>query len=162
MSLAEGDPIPEITLPRDGGGEMKLRELVGAPTVIYFYPKDDTPGCTREACGFRDAWDAVQALGVQVVGVSRDSPKRHDTFRSKYELPFPLLSDQREELCARFGVLKETTRNGQPKTSVQRSTFLVDADGVIQTAWRGVKVDGHIDQVLAAARELVGATRSGG
>ena len=155
MTLAAGDPAPEFDLPRDGGGRLSLADLKGQPAVLYFYPKDDTPGCTKEACGFRDSWQALQDAGIQVVGVSKDSVKRHDTFRSKYDLPFPLISDSDGTLAQAFGVLMEkTTASGKPSTSVQRSTFLLDADGVIRKAWPKVKVAGHVDEVLAAAREL--------
>ncbi len=155
MTLDAGDPAPEFDLPRDGGGRLALADLKGRPAVIYFYPKDDTPGCTKEACGFRDSWQALQDAGVQVVGVSKDSVKRHDTFRSKYDLPFPLISDGEGTLAQAFGVLVDkTTPSGKPTTSVQRSTFLLDAEGVVRKAWPKVKVAGHVDEVLAAVREL--------
>jgi peroxiredoxin Q/BCP len=158
MTLNAGDPAPDFDLPRDGGGRLSLVDLNGAPAVIYFYPKDDTPGCTKEACGFRDAWTVIQEAGIQVVGVSKDSVKRHDTFKAKYELPFPLLSDGDGTLSRAFGVMVDkTTPSGKPSTSVQRATFLIDADGVIRKVWPKVKVAGHVDDVLAAARELTAA-----
>jgi peroxiredoxin len=158
MTLDAGDPAPDFDLPCDGGGRLTLGDLKGRPAVIYFYPKDDTPGCTKEACGFRDAWADVQDAGVQVVGVSKDSVKRHDTFKAKYDLPFPLVSDGDGTLCRAFGVLVDkTTPSGKPSTSVQRATFLLDADGVIRKAWPKVKVAGHVEAVLAAAREVTAA-----
>jgi len=154
MSVDVGDPAPDFTLPRDGGGEISLAELKGRPTVLYFYPKDDTPGCTKEACGFRDAWEEVTEAGINVVGVSRDSVKKHDNFKAKHELPFPLIADEDGTLCQAFGVWKEKNMYGRKTMGIERSTFLLDADGVIRQAWRKVKVDGHVDKVLAAAKAL--------
>jgi peroxiredoxin Q/BCP len=154
MTVDVGDPAPEFAKPRDGGGTLSLAELKGRPTVLYFYPKDDTPGCTREACAFRDAWAEMQDLGIHVVGVSKDTVKRHDTFKAKYELPFPLISDTDKQLAEAFGVLKEKTMYGKKTRAVERSTFLLDAEGVIRQAWRNVKVDGHAEKVLEAAKAL--------
>jgi peroxiredoxin Q/BCP len=154
MTVDVGDPAPEFAKPRDGGGTLSLAELKGRPTVLYFYPKDDTPGCTREACAFRDAWAEMQGLGINVVGVSKDTVKRHDTFKAKYELPFPLISDTDKQLAEAFGVLKEKTMYGKKTRAVERSTFLLDAEGVIRQAWRNVKVDGHAEKVLEAAKAL--------
>ncbi len=154
MSVDVGDRAPDFTLPRDGGGEISLAELKGRPTVIYFYPKDDTPGCTKEACGFRDAWQDVTDAGINVVGVSRDSVKKHDKFKAKHELPFPLIADEDGTLCQAFGVWKEKNMYGKKTMGIERSTFLLDAEGVVRQAWRKVKVDGHVDKVLAAAKAL--------
>jgi len=154
MSVDVGDPAPDFTLPRDGGGEISLAELKGRPTVVYFYPKDDTPGCTKEACGFRDAWTDIQDAGINVVGVSRDSVKKHDNFKAKHELPFPLIADEDGTLCQAFGVWKEKNMYGKKTMGIERSTFLLDAEGVVRQAWRKVKVDGHVDKVLAAAKAL--------
>lgn len=154
MSLDIGDKAPDFSLPRDGGGTLSLRDLEGGPAVLYFYPKDDTPGCTKEACGFRDAWSDVAAAGIQVVGVSKDSVRRHDNFKAKYELPFPLIADEQGELCEAFGVWKEKNMYGRKTMGIERSTFLLDAGGVIRKAWRKVKVDGHVDEVLTAAKAL--------
>ncbi|RDD60885.1 thioredoxin-dependent thiol peroxidase [Ferruginivarius sediminum] len=154
MSLDVGDSAPDFSLPRDGGGTMTLADLKGKPTVLYFYPKDDTPGCTKEACGFRDAWQDVSDHGIQVIGVSKDSPKRHDNFKAKYELPFPLIADEQGELCEAFGVWKEKNMYGKKSMGIERSTFLLDGDGVIRKVWRKVKVDGHVDKLLEAAKAL--------
>jgi peroxiredoxin Q/BCP len=154
MSLDVGDSAPDFSLPRDGGGTMTLADLKGKPTVLYFYPKDDTPGCTKEACGFRDAWQDVSDNGIQVIGVSKDSAKRHDNFKAKYELPFPLIADEQGELCEAFGVWKEKNMYGKKSMGIERSTFLLDGDGVIRKVWRRVKVDGHVDKVLEAAKAL--------
>lgn len=152
MTLDAGDTAPDFTLPRDGGGTLSLADLKGKPAVIYFYPKDDTPGCTKEACGFRDAWEDVTDAGIQVVGVSKDSVKRHDTFKAKYDLPFPLLADEDGTLCEAFGVWKEKTMYGKKSMGIERSTFLLDSDGVVRKVWRRVKVDGHVEKVLAEAK----------
>lgn len=154
MSLDVGDSAPDFSLPRDGGGAMTLADLKGKPTVLYFYPKDDTPGCTKEACGFRDAWQDVSDNGIQVIGVSKDSAKRHDNFKAKYDLPFPLIADEQGELCEAFGVWKEKNMYGKKSMGIERSTFLLDGDGVIRKVWRKVKVDGHVDKVLEAAKAL--------
>ncbi len=154
MTLDIGDTAPDFTLPRDGGGTLSLADLKGKPAVIYFYPKDDTPGCTKEACGFRDAWEDVTDAGIQVVGVSKDPVKRHDTFKAKYELPFPLLADEDGTLCEAFGVWKEKNMYGKKSMGIERSTFLLDADGVVRKVWRRVKVDGHVEKVLAEAKGL--------
>ena len=156
MTLDAGDPAPEFDLPRDGGGRLSLADLKGRPAVIYFYPKDDTPGCTKEACGFRDAWADVTDAGINVVGVSKDPAKSHDKFKAKYDLPFPLISDEDTELAQAFGVWKEKNMYGKKTMGVERSTFLLDAEGVIRKAWRKVKVDGHVDKVLEEARKLAG------
>ena len=124
--------------------------------MIYFYPKDDTPGCTKEACGFRDAWADVTDAGINVVGVSKDPAKSHDKFKAKYDLPFPLISDEDTELAQAFGVWKEKNMYGKKTMGVERSTFLLDAEGVIRKAWRKVKVDGHVDKVLEEAKKLTG------
>lgn len=154
MTLDVGDAVPDFTLPRDGGGTISLGDLKGKVSVIYFYPKDDTPGCTKESCGFRDAWQDAREAGIQVVGVSKDPVESHDAFKAKYELPFPLIADEQGELCEAFGVWKEKNMYGKKTMGIERSTFLLDADGVIRKAWRKVKVDGHIEQVLAAAKAL--------
>ena len=136
------------------GGLLSSKDLAGSPYVLYFYPKDDTPGCTLEGQGFRDSRAAFKRLGVRVLGVSRDSMASHDKFRAKYSLPFDLLSDADETLCKQFDVIKMKNMYGKKVLGVERSTFLVDADGVLRREWRKVKVDGHVDEVLAAAKEL--------
>ena len=136
------------------GGPVSSKDLAGAPYVLYFYPKDDTPGCTLEGQGLRDQQTAFKRLGVRVLGVSRDSMGSHEKFRAKYALPFDLLSDADEKLCRQFDVIKEKNMYGKKVLGIERSTFLVDADGVLRQEWRKVKVDGHVDEVLAAARAL--------
>jgi len=160
MSIDVGDPAPDFTLPRDGGGTLSLADLKGRPTVLYFYPKDDTPGCTKEACGFRDSWDEVAAAGINVVGVSKDSVKRHDTFKTKYGLPFPLLADEDARLCQAFDVYKEKNMYGRKTMGIERATFLLDAEGVVRKIWRKVKVDGHVPAVLREAQALAGSSES--
>ena len=136
------------------GGEVSSKELAGSPYVLYFYPKDDTPGCTLEGQGFRSSQAAFKRLRVRVLGVSRDSLASHEKFRAKYSLPFDLLSDADEKLCKQFDVIKEKNMYGKKVLGIERSTFLVDAEGVLRNEWRKVKVDGHVDEVLSAAKTL--------
>lgn len=154
MSLDAGDRIPDFTLPTDGGGTVSSADLRGRTTVIYFYPKDDTPGCTKEAQAFRDALDPFAAAGVSIVGVSPDSAARHDKFKAKYALNFTLAADTDTALAKAFGVWVEKSMYGKKYMGIERSTFLVDGEGVIRKAWRKVKVAGHAAEVLAAARSL--------
>jgi thioredoxin-dependent peroxiredoxin len=130
------------------------RDLLGKPYVLYFYPKDDTPGCTLEGKDFRDRHAEFAKLGVRVLGVSRDSPTSHAKFKGKYDLPFELVSDADEALCQQFDVIKDKNMYGKKVRGIERSTFLVDAAGVLRKEWRKVKVDGHVAEVLAAAAEL--------
>jgi peroxiredoxin Q/BCP len=148
-----GKKVPAFSAPSTGG-PVSSKDLAGAPYVLYFYPKDDTPGCTLEGQGFRDQRPAFKRLGVRVLGVSRDTLSSHEKFRAKYALPFDLLSDADERLCKQFDVIKEKNMYGKKVLGIERSTFLVDAEGVLRNEWRKVKVDGHVDQVLAAAKEL--------
>ena len=154
MTVDVGDAAPDFSLPRDGGGTLSLADLKGKPAIVYFYPKDDTPGCTKEACGFRDVWSDLSDASLQVVGISKDSVAKHDKFKAKYELPFPLLADEDCAVCQAFGVWKEKNMYGKKTMGIERSTFLLDADGVIRKVWRKVKVDGHVDQAIAAAKDL--------
>ncbi|MCB2101238.1 MAG: thioredoxin-dependent thiol peroxidase [Rhodobacterales bacterium] len=154
MSLQEGDTVPEFSLPTDGGGTLSRADLKGGKAVIYFYPKDMTSGCTTEAEGFRDAIADFQAAGTRVVGVSKDSVKRHDNFKAKHDLPFTLISDADGTLCEAFGVWVEKSMYGRKYMGIERATFLVDGDGVIRQAWRKVKVTGHVAAVLKAAQAL--------
>lgn len=153
-AVGEGDTAPGFALPDDTGAEVSSADLAGTPYVLYFYPKDDTPGCTTEACGFRDALPDFEKLGVRVLGVSPDSSASHQRFRAKYELPFTLLSDADKSLSSAYGAWALKKNYGREYMGVVRSTFLVDAGGVIRNAWRGVKVNGHIDKVQAAAAAL--------
>lgn len=148
-----GDAAPDFTLPRDGGGEITLSALKGKPVVLYFYPKDDTSGCTKEACGFRDALPDFEKLDAEIIGVSPDSVKKHDKFKEKYDLPFALAADEEKEVVQQYGVWVEKSMYGRKYMGVERSTFLIGADGKIQALWRKVKVPGHVDAVLKALQE---------
>ena len=151
---AVGKKVPDFELPATSGETVRLSTLRGAPVVLYFYPKDDTPGCTLEGQDFRDQTPAFRRLKAVVLGVSRDSVASHEKFKAKYELPFSLLSDSGEELCQRFGVIKDKNMYGRKVRGIERSTFLIDADGVLRREWRGVKVKGHVAEVLESLREL--------
>lgn len=152
--LDAGDPAPDFDLPADGGGALSLRSLRGRGVVLYFYPKDDTPGCTREAIGFTERIADFEAAGVAVIGASKDSPAKHDKFVAKHGLKVQLVSDADGSLCENYGTWVEKNRYGRKYMGIDRATFLIDADGVVRRAWRKVKVTGHVDKVLAAAREL--------
>jgi peroxiredoxin Q/BCP len=149
--VAEGDRVPAFSLPDQDGTMISSDALAGRAYVLYFYPKDDTPGCTREACEFRDDIGKFERAGVRVIGVSPDKPDSHVKFRKKYGLAFTLLSDAEKELAQAFGVWKKKKNYGREYMGIERSTFFVDASGRIRKAWRGVKVDGHATAVLAAA-----------
>lgn len=148
--MTPGDRLPDLTVPATGGHGIRLRELTGKPLVLYFYPKDATPGCTRQALDFAAARERFAAAGVRVIGVSRDSLASHERFRTKQQLDFDLISDTDETLCRAFDVIKEKSMYGRKVMGIERSTFLFDADGVLVQAWRGLKVPGHVDTVLAA------------
>jgi peroxiredoxin Q/BCP len=150
----EGKNAPDFTAPTDGGDTLKLSGLRGKPVVLYFYPKDDTPGCTTEACGFRDASPDFKKLKAQVVGVSKDSVARHDKFKAKYNLPFPLVSDEDGKICEKYGTWIEKSLYGRKYMGIDRATFLIDRDGVVRRAWRKVKVAGHVDEVQKALQTL--------
>ena len=149
-----GDKLPAFKLPANGGATLSSKDFAGKPLVLYFYPKDSTPGCTIEAQDFRDRVKQFQKIGAAVVGVSRDSVKSHDNFCAKQGLTFPLLADEDEELCNAFGVMKDKSLYGRKFRGIERSTFLFDAKGKLRREWRGVKVAGHADEVLKAASEL--------
>lgn len=152
--LTVGAPAPNFDLPRDGGGAVKLSDFAGKKLVLYFYPKDDTSGCTQEAIDFNALHDAFLALGTALVGVSPDPVKKHDKFRDKYELTFPLLADETKTTLDAFGVWVEKSMYGRKYMGVERSTFLIGPDGKILKIWRKVKVTGHAAEVLAAAKAL--------
>ena len=154
MSLNVGDKAPDFTLPSDGGGSISLSGLKGKTVVLYFYPKDDTPGCTKEACGFRDSLPDFTGIDAVVIGVSKDSVAKHDKFKAKYELPFPLVSDEDGSVCAAYGTWVEKSMYGRKYMGIDRATFLIDTGGKIAAIWRKVKVPGHVEEVLAAAREV--------
>ena len=152
MTVDAGDRAPDFKLPTDGGGHISLSALKGKTVVLYFYPKDDTSGCTKEAMGFRDALPAFERAGAAVIGVSRDSAARHDKFKAKYELNFPLVSDEEGTLCTAYGVWVEKSMYGRKYMGIERATFLIDGAGRVARVWRKVKVPGHVDEVLAAVQ----------
>lgn len=152
--LEEGAKVPSFTLVDDSGKKIKSSQWNGSPVVIYFYPKDDTPGCTKQACAFRDAAEEFRALGAAVVGISCDSPESHAKFREKYSLNFPLLVDADHQVAEKFGAWREKNMYGKKSMGIQRSTFLVDAKGKIAKVWKRVQVDGHDAQILEAIRHL--------
>lgn len=154
MTVEPGQVAPDFTLPTDGGGTLSLRELRGKKVVLYFYPKDDTSGCTAQACAFRDALPDFSAVDAVVVGVSKDSVRRHDNFKRKYELPFTLASDVDGEVCAAYGTWVEKSMYGRKYMGIERSTFLIDEGGTLRQVWRKVKVPGHVEEVLKAAQDL--------
>jgi peroxiredoxin Q/BCP len=155
-SLKEGMQAPDFTAATSDGTELSLRSFRGKIVVLYFYPKDDTPGCTKEACSFRDAAAELAQLGAAVLGVSRDTVKSHQRFKEKYSLNFPLVADPEGHIVAAYGAWKEAPTAGAPAKGINRSTFIIDEQGVVWHIWRGVKVDGHLDDVLSAVRELRG------
>ena len=144
----EGAPAPDFELRSDEGATVKLSALRGKPVVLYFYPKDDTPGCTTEACEFRDAYDRFRKQGVEILGVSPDTEASHRKFKSKYELPFTLLADPEHEVAEAYGVWKEKKNYGKTYHGVERSTFVIDAEGKVARAMRGIKPAGHAARVL--------------
>ena len=146
--VEEGAPAPDFQLTSDQGETVTLSALRGKPVVLYFYPKDDTPGCTTEACEFRDAYDRFRDQGVEILGVSPDTEASHQKFKSKYELPFTLLADPDHEAAEAYGVWKEKRNYGKTYMGVERSTFIVDADGKVAKAMRGIRPAGHAAQVL--------------
>ncbi len=150
----QGQPLPDLDLVAEDGGHLGTAELKGQKTVLYFYPKDDTPGCTTEAGDFRNRHAEFLDAGAMVLGVSRDSLASHHRFKSKLEMPFELISDADETLCEAFGVMKLKTMYGKPVRGIERSTFVIDARGTLIQAWRGVKVPGHVDEVLTFVRSL--------
>jgi peroxiredoxin Q/BCP len=154
MELKPGDKAPKFRLAADGGGEVSSTSLKGRPYVLYFYPKDDTSGCTREAIGFSESLKKFEARAVAVIGVSKDSAASHDRFKTKYKLKIALASDPETKTAADYGVWVEKSMYGRKYMGMERATFLVDANGVIRNVWRKVKVDGHVDEVLAAAKRL--------
>jgi len=152
--IEPGDKAPAFTLNDDSGNKVRLSDLTGSPVVLYFYPRDDTPGCTTEACAFRDRYDEIERLGVHLFGISTDSAESHTKFRDKYSLPFPLLVDQKRTVCEKYGAWREKNMYGKKSMGIQRSTYLIDADGKIAKVWKRVKVDGHDQQVIDAVIAL--------
>ena len=156
MALPVGKPAPAFTLPSSDGGDVSLASLRGSPVVIYFYPRDNTPGCTIEAQDFRDAMPGFATLGAKVFGVSKDSIASHCKFRDKYRLSFPLLTDADGAMLTAYGAWGEKLMYGKPVTGIIRSTVLIDRDGKVAQVWPKVSVKGHAEEVLAAAQALVG------
>lgn len=154
MAVSLDQPVADFNAAATGGQQVSLAALKGRQVVIYFYPKDSTPGCTTEGQGFRDRYPQFQAANTVVFGVSRDGIKSHENFKCKQEFPFELISDKDEALCQLFDVIKLKKLYGKEYLGIDRSTFLIDADGVLRREWRGVKVPGHVDEVLAAAEAL--------
>ncbi|KAA8698442.1 peroxiredoxin [Pseudomonas proteolytica] len=154
MAVVIDTPVADFQAPATSGQTFSLAGLKGKQVVIYFYPKDSTPGCTTEGQGFRDQHAAFQAANTEVFGVSRDSVKSHENFKAKQAFPFELISDKDEAVCQLFDVIKLKKLYGKEYMGVDRSTFLIDKNGVLRQEWRGVKVPGHVDAVLAAAQAL--------
>lgn len=154
MAVVIDQPVADFEAPATSGQTVKLSALKGKQVVIYFYPKDSTPGCTTQGQGFRDQHEAFKSANTEVFGISRDSLKSHENFKGKQEFPFELISDKDEAVCQLFDVIKLKKLYGKEYLGVDRSTFLIDKDGVLRQEWRGVKVPGHVDAVLAAAQEL--------
>jgi peroxiredoxin Q/BCP len=148
----QGDMAPEFTLPRDGGGDITLSALRPGKVVLYFYPKDDTPGCTTEAIDFTQSAAAFAEAGTTVIGISKDSVAKHDKFIAKHALGIALVSDEHGDVCERYGTWGEKSMYGKTFMGIDRSTFLIDAEGRIARVWRKVKVPGHVEEVLDAAR----------
>lgn len=153
MSTAIGRAAPAFTAPSTDG-DLSLKDLKGRIVVMYFYPRDNTPGCTTEGQNFRDRYAEFQAAGAEILGVSRDTLASHQKFKEKQGFPFPLVADPDETLCELYGVMKMKNMYGKQVRGIERSTFLIDAQGKLRQEWRGVKVPGHVDAVLDAVREL--------
>ncbi len=152
--IQAGELAPDFTARTDGGAELTLSSLRGKKVVLYFYPKDDTPGCTTEACGFRDAFPAFSSAGAVILGVSKDSVKRHDGFKKKYDLPFTLVADESGAICEAFGVWVEKSMYGKKSMGIQRSTFLIDEHGTVRVVWPKVDTKTHAATVSEAIASL--------
>ena len=154
MLPSPGSPAPDFSLATDEGTTVSLKSLRGSPVVLYFYPKDDTSGCTTQACGFRDAWSEVKASGARLFGVSPDGVKSHQKFRDKYNLPFPLLADEDHAVAEAYGVWGEKSMYGRKYMGILRTTFIIDEKGRIARVFEKVKPAGHAAEVLSALQEL--------
>ncbi|OGT45034.1 MAG: hypothetical protein A3E83_05990 [Gammaproteobacteria bacterium RIFCSPHIGHO2_12_FULL_41_20] len=152
MALQIGDLAPDFTLMSDKNEKITLSKLRGKKIILYFYPKDNTPGCTKEACDFRDGIKKFTSAKAEVFGISKDKPITHDKFKQKYALPFALLSDETGDVCVAYNVLNKKSLFGKTFLGIQRSTFLINEKGIIQAIWRKVKVPGHVEQVLNAIK----------
>lgn len=153
MTLADGDAAPDFQLPASGGRTVGLAQMRGKTFVLYFYPKADTPGCTKQACGFQEAGPALAGTGLEVIGVSPDKMRPIEAFAAKYRLTFPLASDEDHAVAAKYGTWVEKSMYGRTYRGMERSTFLIGPDGMVVKSWRKVSVPGHVDSVLKAARE---------
>jgi peroxiredoxin Q/BCP len=149
-----GDKAPDFNLPGDGGTEVRLADYRGRRVILYFYPKDDTPGCTAESCDFRDNLKALERLNSAVIGISKDSVQKHEKFKAKYKLNFPLASDESDTVCERYGVWTEKSMYGKKYMGIERSTFLIDEKGKIAALWRKVKVRGHVEEIRKTLEEF--------
>ena len=152
--VEEGQKAPAFTLPADDGKSVRLSKFRGSPVVLYFYPKDNTPGCIMEACAFRDQNAAIKKFGATILGISRDSLQSHTKFREGFKLNFPLLSDADHKVAEKYGAWREKTLYGRKSMGIQRSTFLIDAKGNVAKVWKRVQVAGHDQEVLAALKAL--------
>ncbi len=152
--VREGQMAPDFTLPADDGSKVTLSKLRGGPVVLYFYPRDDTPGCTAEACAFRDRKAEIARSGAKILGVSTDDLESHGRFRDKFALNFPLLADTEHQVAEQYGAWREKVRFGKKAMGIQRSTFLIDDKGTVRRAWTNVKVEGHDEEVMEALRGL--------
>jgi thioredoxin-dependent peroxiredoxin len=150
--VEEGKPAPDFTLADQQGKKVTLSKLKGSPVVLYFYPKDDTPGCTKEACAFRDAFADYKKAGAVILGISPDDSKSHAKFVEKFDLPFPLLADHEKQVCEAYGVWKEKSMYGKKYMGVERTTFVIDKKGIVGKVFPKVRVDGHSDEVLDAVK----------
>jgi len=152
--LEPGKKAPAFTLQDQDGNSVKLKDLAGKPVVLFFYPRDDTPGCTKEACAFRDRYGEMKAAGAQLFGISTDNAESHIKFRDKFELPFALLVDEDHAMSEKYGAYREKNMYGKKSMGIQRSTYVLDGDGKVVKVWKRVKVDGHDQQVLDVLAEL--------
>lgn len=148
-ALTEGSPAPDIDLPTDNGGHFRLSDLKGQKVLVYFYPKDDTSGCTKESCSFSENIKSFEKIGCKIVGISKDSVKSHDKFKAKYDLQFPLASDQDGDVCERYGTWVQKSMYGRKYMGIERTTFLIDENGAIRKIWPKVSVTGHTEEILA-------------
>lgn len=154
MPLKIGDAAPDFLLSTDEQKVISLNDLRGKRIVLYFYPKDNTPGCTKQACDFRDQFSVLTQHNIEIIGVSKDSPEKHQKFKAKYALPFTLLSDHNADMCEAYGVINKKSLFGRSFLGIERSTFLIDEQGIIRAIWRKVKVNGHTEQVLNEINHL--------
>ena len=159
MAIVVNKPLPEFEALATGDTKVTNTYHLGQAVVLYFYPKDNTPGCTTEAMQFRDKFKDFEKAGAVVFGVSRDNMKSHDDFKEKLELPFELIADTEEKMCHMFGVVKNKIMYGKKVKGIERSTFLINADGILVQEWRGLKVPGHVDEVLKAVKALKSAAK---